>query len=61
MGRRATGKGATVRKERTSARGNPGGYVNPTRSKVKRGTAGPATCPQVDRSDGWPSAGPPDR
>ena len=32
--------------ERTSGRGDPGGLVNPTRSKVKRGTAGPADVPR---------------
>jgi hypothetical protein len=42
----ATGKGETVRQERTSARGDPGGSANPTRSKVKRGTAGPAGVPR---------------
>jgi hypothetical protein len=42
----ATGKGEMVRQERTSARGDSGGLVNPTRSKVKRGTAGPADVPR---------------
>jgi hypothetical protein len=41
-----TGKGETVRQERTSVEGDPGGLVNPTRSKVKRGTAGPANVPR---------------
>jgi hypothetical protein len=41
----ATGKGETVRQERTSARGDPGGSANPTRSKVKTGTAGPVDVP----------------
>jgi hypothetical protein len=39
---RVTGKGETVRQERTSARGDPGGSVNPTRSKAKRGNGWPA-------------------
>ena len=32
-----TGKGETVRQERTSDGGDPAGSVNPTRSKAKRG------------------------
>jgi len=37
-----TGKGETVRQERTSARGDPGGSANPTRSKVRQGEDGPS-------------------
>jgi hypothetical protein len=48
-----TGKGETVRQERTSARGDPGGSANPTWSKVKTWEGGPPN-PQVDRIDGWP-------
>jgi len=62
-----------VRQERTSARGDPGGSANPTRSKVERGSSEPcagargrpARCLRVDRTrppatvvpDGWPSPG----
>jgi hypothetical protein len=54
-----TGKGETVRQERTSDGGDPAGSVNPTRSKAKRGkwAARPllrGRVPQVGRSDGWP-------
>ncbi len=49
-----------MRQERTSGRGDPVGYVNPTRSKAKRGTwvARPPSegSPQVGRLDGWPPA-----
>jgi hypothetical protein len=51
-----TGKGETVREERTSARGDPGGSVNPTRSKVERGRAGPADLPRwTAQMDGHPA------
>jgi hypothetical protein len=33
--REGTGKGETVRQERTSARGDPGGSVNPTRRRLE--------------------------
>jgi hypothetical protein len=54
-----TGKGETVRQERTSDGGDPVGSVNPTRSKAKRGKGLLARLPkgrvpQVGRSDGWP-------
>jgi hypothetical protein len=39
MARKGTGKGETVRQERTSARGDPGGSANPTRSKAEQGRA----------------------
>ena len=46
-GRKAgTGKGETERSERTSARGDPGGSANPTRSKAKAGTTGPVDVPR---------------
>ena len=60
---RRTGKGATVRQERTSARGDPGGSVNPTRSKARQGEGGPSDKdPRVGRwsrratagREGWP-------
>ena len=59
MARKGTGKGETVRQERTSARGDPGGSANPTRSKAEQGTdARPVPprrhTPQVGRIDGWP-------
>jgi len=41
-----TGKGETVRQERTSDRGDPVGSVNPTRSKAKRGTGGSPKVPR---------------
>ena len=46
-------------KSAPASRGDSVGSVNPTRSKVKRGTraarpSGRPDSPQVDRSDGWP-------
>ncbi len=40
-----TGKGATVRYERTSVPGDRDGSVNPIRSKVKQGESGPLVDP----------------
>ena len=45
--RARTGKGETVRQERTSGRGDPAGLVNPTRSKAKRGKR--AARPPLER------------
>ena len=41
-----TGKGETVRQERTSVRGDPGGSANPTRSKAETGTGCPSDVPR---------------
>ncbi len=40
-----TGKGETVRQERTSVPGDRGGLANPTRSKVEQGVDGPSNTP----------------
>ena len=48
-----TGKGETVRQERTSGPGDRTGSVNPTRSKAKRGTRA-ARPPREGQSPGRP-------
>ena len=45
MARKGTGKGETVRQERTSVPGDRGGLANPTRSKVEQGVDGPSNTP----------------
>ena len=40
-----TGKGETVRYERTIAGGDSGGSANPSRSKAKQGSGGPSDDP----------------
>ena len=52
MAGNGTGKGETVRQERTSVPGDRGGLANPTRSKVEQGAGGPPTRPRVDRTEG---------
>ena len=56
-GQTGTGKGETVRQERTSARGDSGGSANPTRSKAKQRNGLPARC----RRKATPSSGRPHR
>jgi hypothetical protein len=49
-----TGKGETVRQERTSDGGDPAGSVNPTRSKAKRGKRAARPPPEREGSPGRP-------
>ena len=49
-----TGKGETVRQERTSDGGDPVGSVNPTRSKAKRGKRAARPPPEREGSPGRP-------
>jgi hypothetical protein len=50
-GDRFTGKGETVRQERTSARGDPGGSTNPTWSKAEQGAR--VARPPARATPGW--------